>query len=259
MGTTRQKLTFFNQDGQQLAAALETPESTVLGYAIFAHCFTCSKDIAAASRISRALCRQQIGVFRFDFTGLGNSEGDFANTDFSSNIQDLVAAAGFMRDNLAAPEILIGHSLGGAAVIAATQQIAESKAVATIGAPSDPRHVQHLFASDVSAIVEEGSRMIELAGRQFKIRKEFLEDLSQYQMEETLRNLRRALLIFHSPVDRIVDVEHARILFQAAKHPKSFVSLDNADHLLSRPKDSEYVASVLSAWASRYLSTSGNS
>jgi putative redox protein len=259
METRRKKLTFLNQNGQLLAAAFEAPESTVLGYALFAHCFTCSKDIAAASRISRALCREHIGVLRFDFTGLGNSEGDFANTDFSSNIRDLVSAADFMREKLAAPEILIGHSLGGSAVIAAAHQIAESKAVATIGAPSDPRHVQHLFESEVPEIVEEGSRIIELAGRRFRLRKEFIEDLSQHRMEEMLKNLGRALLIFHSPVDRIVDVDHARIIFQAAKHPKSFVSLDNADHLLSRKADSEYVALVLSAWASRYLSKSQNS
>jgi putative redox protein len=251
--TRRRKLTFSSWNGQKLAAAFETPESPVRGYAIFAHCFTCSKDIAAASRISRALSREHIGVLRFDFTGLGNSEGDFANTDFSSNIQDLVAAAEFMRDNFAAPEVLIGHSLGGAAVIGAAPQIPESKAVATIGAPSDPRHIEHLFDSKVSEGAEKGGRIVRLAGRQFKIKKQFLDDLSQYRMEELLKNLHKALLIFHSPVDRIVNVDHARIIFQAARHPKSFVSLDDADHLLSQPKDSKYVAVVLSAWASRYL------
>ncbi|MEE8583967.1 MAG: bifunctional alpha/beta hydrolase/OsmC family protein [Acidobacteriota bacterium] len=249
----REKLTFDNQRGEELAALLEQPDEP-RALALFAHCFTCSKDIAAASRISRALGRKGIGVLRFDFTGLGNSEGDFANTNFSSNVQDLLAAAQALRERFEAPQILIGHSLGGAAVLAAAGDIEECRAVATIGAPADPGHLRHLFLEgDVAEIESQGSATVTLGGRQFRIKKQFLEDISSQRLARRLNSLQRALLIMHSPEDSIVSIDEAAKIYQAARHPKSFISLDRADHLLGRKEDSEYVATVLSAWASRYL------
>ena len=252
MRITREKLTFDNQHGEELAALLERPAEP-RALALFAHCFTCSKDIAAASRISRALGRKGIGVLRFDFTGLGNSEGDFANTNFSSNVQDLLAAAQALRERFQAPQILIGHSLGGAAVLAAAGDIEECRAVATIGAPADPKHLRHLLEGDVAEIESQGSATVSLGGRQFRIKKQFLEDISSQRLERRLNSLQRALLIMHSPGDSIVSIDEAAKIYQAARHPKSFISLDRADHLLGRKEDSEYVATVLSAWASRYL------
>ncbi len=253
----RKKLTFDNGRGQKLAATLEEPdggdEST---FALFAHCFTCSKDIAVASRISRGLVEEGIGVVRFDFTGLGNSEGDFSNTNFSSNVEDLVAAADHLRERYRAPRLLVGHSLGGAAVLVAAARIAECRAVATIGAPSDVGHVSHLFAENLDQIEERGEATVDLAGRRFKIKKQFLDDIGQQRLEQKVHDLRRALLIFHSPFDSIVSIDHAARLFKAVLHPKSFVSLDDADHLLGRPEDSLYVSRVLAAWASRFLTRS---
>ena len=239
--------------GTPLAARLDMPAQPPLAYALFAHCFTCSKDSLAASRISAALTARGFGVLRFDFTGLGGSAGDFANTNFSSNVADLVAAANWLRSAHQAPAILIGHSLGGAAVLAAAHEIAEAVAVATIGAPYDPSHIQHLIADAAPSIVANGEAEVTLAGRKFTIRKQFLDDLALHQDGHRIGALRKALLIFHSPRDTTVDIENAAKIFTAAKHPKSFVSLDTADHLLTGKADAEYVAGVLAAWASRYI------
>jgi putative redox protein len=251
--STSQKLLFPNARGQKLAASLEMPATAPRAYALFAHCFTCSKDVAAASRISRGLREEGYAVLRFDFTGLGGSEGDFANTDFSSNVEDLVAAADFLRTEHGAPRLLVGHSLGGAAVLVAASRIPEVSAVATLAAPSEPEHLKHLLTGRVSTIQSEGSAEVSIGGRPFRIRREFLEDLEEQSLREGLGNLDRALLILHSPRDGTVGIEHAARLFQAARHPKSFVSLDDADHLLSRREDSDYAARILAAWAARYV------
>jgi len=252
-GMRREKLDFSNPAGERLSALLESPAGTPRAYALFAHCFTCSKDIAAASRVSRALAAQGIATLRFDFTGLGNSEGDFANTNFSSNVEDLLAAAASLRETHEAPRLLVGHSLGGAAVLAAAADIPEAVAVATIGAPADPSHVAHLFDDARDAIEREGEATVDLAGRRFTIRRQFLHDIEQQRLSERVRGMRKALLVLHSPVDEIVGVDNASAIFAAALHPKSFISLDRADHLLSRPRDSRYVAATIAAWASRYL------
>lgn len=239
--------------GTQLAARLDMPSGTPAAFALFAHCFTCSKDSLAASRISASLTARGIAVLRFDFTGLGGSEGDFANTNFTSNIADLVAAASWLRVHHAAPGLLIGHSLGGAAVLAAAREIPEAAAVATIGAPFDPGHVQYLLAPALPEIEAKGEATIELAGRAFRIKKQFLEDIASLNTRDAIAGLRRALLIFHSPRDTVVSIDNAAEIYAAAKHPKSFVSLDDADHLLTRKEDAAYVAAVLAAWASRYF------
>jgi putative redox protein len=254
---SREKLSFPNRDGQQLAALLERPVEPPRAYAIFAHCFTCSKDIGAATRISRALAARGIAVLRFDFTGLGNSEGDFANTNFSSNVEDLVCAADHLRAAHRAPDILIGHSLGGAAVLAAAGRIPEAQAVVTLGAPSDPGHVSHLFHGDISTIEAQGYAEVDLAGRRFTIKRQFLDDIEEKALLEDVRGMRKALLVLHSPVDEIVNIEHARQIYEGARHPKSFISLDQADHLLSRREDSEYAAETIAAWAGRYVSHPG--
>jgi len=251
--STSRKLLFPNDRGQKLAASLEMPGAEPRAFALFAHCFTCSKDVAAASRISRGLREEGYAVLRFDFTGLGGSEGDFANTDFSSNVGDLVAAADFLRAEHRAPRLLVGHSLGGAAVLAAAPRIPEVRAVATLAAPSEPEHVKHLLTDSLSTIEAEGSAEVSIGGRRFRIRREFLEDLEEQSLREELANLKRALLVLHSARDRTVGIEHAGRIFQAARHPKSFVSLDGADHLLSRREDSDYAARILAAWASRYV------
>lgn len=249
-----EKVRFTNQRGEQLAARLDRPtEEQPDAYALFAHCFTCSKDLKAVGAISRALNRQNIAVLRFDFTGLGESEGDFADTNFSSNVDDLVAAADFLEENYEAPRILVGHSLGGAAVLQAAHRIPSAEAVATISAPYDPEHVTRLLDDALEEIKSSGEARITLAGRSFTIRKQFLEDLAATKMEETIRTLERALLVFHSPVDQTVGVENAARIFKAAKHPKSFVSLDDADHLLGNTADAEYVGVVLGAWARKYV------
>ena len=222
-------------------------------YALFAHCFTCSKESKAATFISEALTDAGIAVLRFDFTGLGGSEGDFANTTFSSNIADLVAAADWLKREHAAPAILVGHSLGGAAVLAAAAKISEAVAVATINAPADPAHVAHLFAGQRAEIDARGEAEVELAGRKFHIRREFLDDIAAQKLSSAIAGLRRALIVFHSPRDAVVGIDNASTIFLAARHPKSFVSLDDADHLLTRRADAKYVGAVLAAWASRYL------
>jgi len=250
---TRQRITFTNHSGEQLAAALELPDRSPRAYALFAHCFTCGKDIAAATRISRTLAANGIAVLRFDFTGLGSSEGDFANTNFSSNISDLVAAAEYLRREHAAPELLIGHSLGGTAVLAAAQQIPESKAVVTIGAPVSPDHVVKQFAETVSEIEARGDALVSLAGREFRVARQFLEDLRSHPLTDRVAGLKKALLVFHAPFDATVAVEQATQIFTAAKHPKSFISLDSADHLLSKLEDAQYVANAITSWVERYL------
>jgi uncharacterized OsmC-like protein/pimeloyl-ACP methyl ester carboxylesterase len=251
----RLKLEFANADGQRLAGLLETPPegTTIARYALFAHCFTCGKDIAAASRISRALAAGGIAVLRFDFTGLGNSDGDFANTSFSSNVQDLVSAAAALTREYRAPELLVGHSLGGAAVLAAASQLPEVKAVATIGAPATADHLRHLFAGEVDEIGRRGASTVRIGLREFTVKRQFLEDLHAHGSADYIRRLRKALVVFHSPVDDVVPIEEAARIYEAALHPKSFISLDKADHLLSRTEDAEYVAATLAAWASRYL------
>lgn len=239
--------------GTPLAARLDLPAGTPAAWVLFAHCFTCSKDTLAAARISAALVEHGFGVLRFDFTGLGGSAGDFANTNFSSNVADLIAAASWLREHQQAPRVLIGHSLGGAAVLAAAGEIAEAAAVATIGAPFDPAHVQHLLGAAASEIAVNGEAEVTLAGRKFRIRKQFLDDLAANGNSGRIGRLRKALLVFHSPRDTTVDIENAARIYAAARHPKSFVSLDTADHLLTARADAAYVAAVLAAWASRYI------
>jgi putative redox protein len=248
-----ERVSFDGAHGTALAARLDMPDGGARAYALFAHCFTCSKDIVAATRISAALAERGIAVLRFDFTGLGSSEGEFANTNFSSNVADLVAAADFLRRHHRAPGILIGHSLGGAAVLAAAARIPEAAAVATVAAPFDPAHLRHLFPHALAAIEAAGEAEVEIAGRRFRIQKQFLDDIAGHNMREAIAGLDRALLVFHGPGDRIVGIDNARLIFEAARHPKSFVSLDDADHLLSRRSDAEYVGAALAAWATRYI------
>lgn len=247
-----EKLEFPGFQGTPLAARLDLPHSAPRAYALFAHCFTCSKDVLAASRISRALTDYGIAVLRFDFTGLGQSGGDFANTNFSSNIEDLVQAANFLRENYAAPSLLIGHSLGGAAVLAVTQRIPEVRAVATIGAPADPDHINHLLLESRAEIKARGEAEVQLAGRTFRIRQQFLDDIAAQPQAERIRNLGAALLVMHSPSDTTVDADNARRIYDAARHPKSFIALDGADHLLTKPADATFAAGMLATWASRY-------
>ena len=251
--TRSEKVTFPGAEGQLLAARLDRPAEEPKAYALFAHCFTCAKDVFAASRISGALAERGIGVLRFDFTGLGASEGEFANTNFSSNIADLRAAAAHLRRTARAPAILIGHSLGGAAVLAATPAIPEARAVVTIGAPCDPAHVLHLLGERRADIETRGVAGVELGGRRFTITRQFIDDITEQNLLTVVHDMRRALLLFHAPRDQIVGIDNASRLFRAAMHPKSFVSLDDADHLLSRREDAVYVAEVVAAWASRYL------
>lgn len=253
MAVRTESVNFTGALGDTLAARIDRPAGPTRGFALFAHCFTCSKDLAAARRIAEGLAERGIAVLRFDFTGLGHSDGEFANTSFVSNIEDLVAAANWMRETLEAPTILIGHSLGGAAVLAAAERIPEAKGVATIGAPADPSHVVHNFADRIAAIERDGEAEVTLAGRSFRIRKSFLDALQDHRLEATVGRLRRDLLLFHAPLDQTVGIDNAGRLFAAARHPKSFVSLDQADHLLTRPADAAYVAAVLSAWAERFL------
>ncbi|WP_075995859.1 bifunctional alpha/beta hydrolase/OsmC family protein [Salaquimonas pukyongi] len=247
------RLEFAGASGATLAARLDLPLGPVSAYALFAHCFTCSKDLNATRRISASLAAEGIAVLRFDFTGLGKSGGEFASTNFSSNVADLVSAADFLRERYAAPSILIGHSLGGAAVLVAASSIPETEAVVTIGAPADAAHVTHNFAANLEKIETEGSAEVSLGGRKFTIQKQFLEDVSASSVQKHVKALKKPLLIFHSPIDQTVGIENAGDIFMAAKHPKSFVSLDTADHLLTRPDDAEFVASTIAAWAQRYV------
>jgi putative redox protein len=248
-----ERFNFPNATGEQLAATLDLPLGKPTAYALFAHCFTCGKDNLAAKRIAERLTFHGIAVLRFDFTGLGASEGEFANTHFSSNVDDLVAAADHLHKTHDAPAILIGHSLGGAAVLAGSHRIAEARAVVTIGAPYDPGHVAGLFKEQIETIRAQGEVEVELAGRPFHIRREFLDDVAERKLDACLAGLRKALLVFHSPTDELVGIYNASHIFGAAKHPKSFVSLAGADHLLSRKEDAVYVANVIAAWADRYL------
>ncbi len=247
-------IAFTGSLGDRLAARLDQPEQPTRVVALFAHCFTCGKDVLAASRISRGLVREGIAVLRVDFTGIGASEGEFADTNFTSNVGDLVAAADELRRRDLPPRLLVGHSLGGAAVLAAAPQIPEVVAVATIAAPSEPAHVAGVFSPDsVRRIEEAGEAEVKLAGRTFRIRRQFLDDIARQRLSDSIRGLDAALLVMHSPIDTLVDVDHARRIFEAARHPKSFVSLDGADHLLMDPADADYVAEVLSVWARRYV------
>lgn len=253
--TTRddRTVTIERPDGPPLAAVLHRPPGPLRGVALFAHCFTCSKDLRAARTVSASLASRGVATLRFDFTGLGESEGEFAATTFSTNIGDLVAAADWLRETLAAPTILVGHSLGGAAVLAAAHRIDEVKAVATIGAPADPEHVAKLFEAERETIEREGQAEVTLAGRSFVIRKGFLDDLAEHCSDAAIGRLGRALLIFHSPQDLTVGIESASRIYRAARHPKSFVSLDGADHLLTKPAEARYVGEIIASWASRYV------
>ena len=248
-----ERFQFSGSDGLKLAATLDLPDADPIAYALFAHCFTCGKDVLAAKRIAAGLVARGIAVLRFDFTGLGASEGEFANSTFSSNIADLVLAADHLRQTRKAPALLIGHSLGGAAILAAAAQIPEAKAVATIAAPSDPAHVTHLFSDRIEDIKTQGKVEASLAGRPFHIKREFLDDITEHNLMGQVAKLHKALLIMHSPTDDTVGIDNATHIFAAAKHPKSFISLLGADHLLTQRRDTSYVADVIASWAQRYL------
>lgn len=250
------KIDFPNKQGQTLSGRLELPAATPRTYALFAHCFTCSKDFIAASVISKTLAENGIGVLRFDFTGLGNSQGDFSNTNFSSNIEDLISACTYLAKEFGEPELLIGHSLGGAAVLKAAGQMKHVKAVATIAAPSDVHHLTRLFGDTIEAIEQNGEADVTLAGRSFTVKKQFLDDIKATSLLEGINTFGKALLVLHAPFDKIVSIDHAEKIFKAAKHPKSFITLDSADHLLSRRSDARYAAKVCAAWVDRYLSAS---
>lgn len=254
-----QSIKFKGALNETLSARIDTPEDgNIRAYALFAHCFTCSKDLKAVANISKALAEIGIATFRFDFTGLGQSSGDFSDTNFSSNIEDLVAASNFMQEEYGSgPQLLIGHSLGGAAVLQATHRIESVKAVAVIGAPSDPVHVKENFKLKIDEIETKGYAEVILAGRPFTIKKQFLDDLDQTKMTEFIYNLRKPLIVFHSPIDNTVGIENGMKIFGAAKHPKSFISLDNADHLLmNNSTDSKYVGKLLGSWFEKYISSS---
>jgi len=248
-----ERFQFTGEGGLQLAASLDMPEREPLAYALFAHCFTCGKDVLAARRIAAALAAKGVAVLRLDFTGLRSSEGALANSTFSSNVADLVHAADHLRETRKAPSLLIGHSLGGAAILAAAAQIPEAKAVVTIAAPSDPAHVTGLFKDRIEDIRKQGKVEVSLAGRPFHITREFLDDIAEHGLMMHVTNLHKALLIMHSPVDDTVGIDNATRIFVAAKHPKSFVSLADADHLLSGKRDAAYVADVIAAWATGYI------
>ena len=247
------KVEFEGAQGARLAARLDLPAGKIRAFALFAHCFTCSKDIAAARNIAGALTEEGIAVLRFDFTGLGGSGGDFASTGFSTNIGDLKRAAAYLRDHFEAPQLLIGHSLGGAAILSVAGDLPEVRAVATIGAPGDAAHVLKSFHGDLETIRKDGQGTVELAGRSFRIRREFLGELEEHALHEKVAHLKKALLVLHAPRDEVVGIDNATEIFVAARHPKSFVSLDKADHLLTRPEDATYAARVIAAWASGYL------
>ncbi|WP_171210743.1 bifunctional alpha/beta hydrolase/OsmC family protein [Ruegeria sp. HKCCA5426] len=248
-----ERITFAGHDGNQLAARLDLPDGPVLATALFAHCFTCSKDIPAARRIAARLAGMGIAVLRFDFTGLGHSEGEFANTTFTSNVEDLIAAAQYLAGRNMAPSLLIGHSLGGAAVLRARAGIPTVKAIATLGAPADPGHVSHHFENALPEIQQQGSAEVTLGGRPFRIGKAFVDDISESALTPAIANLKAALLVLHAPLDETVSVDNASTIFLAAKHPKSFVTLDDADHLITRAADAEYAADVIAAWVTRYV------
>jgi len=244
---------FPGHSGARLSARLDMPNGRVRAFALFAHCFTCSKDLMAARRIAADLARSGIAVLRFDFTGLGSSEGEFASTNFSSNVEDLLAAADWLRQNHAAPALLIGHSLGGAAMLAVAADVPEARAVVTIGAPADADHVLAHLGSDLAAIERDGEAEVTLAGRSFRIARQFVDDVRGVRLAERIRAMRKPLLILHAPLDGTVGIDNATAIFLAARHPKSFVSLDTADHLLSRAEDAAFAAALIAGWSSRYL------
>lgn len=246
--------TFAGADGERLAGRFDMPQGTPRAYALFAHCFSCSRDSLAATRIARALAGCGIAVLRFDFAGLGDSEGEFAARGFGGDVRDIVAAARAMAAAGRAPRLLIGHSLGGTAALAAAGALPEIAAVATIGAPYDAGHVTKLFGDRLDAIAHDGEATVDLGGRAFVIRRGFLEDLRSHEPARILPALNRPLMVLHSPVDDVVGIDNASAIFLAARHPKSFVSLDQADHLLSDPRDASFAAQVIAAWAMRYLS-----
>ncbi len=248
-----ERLQFPGQDGQKLAARLDLPDDPPLGTALFAHCFTCGKDVVAASRIAAGLAARGIATLRFDFTGLGSSDGDFSNTNFSSNLQDLIAAADHLRSRGMAPGLLIGHSLGGAAVLAAAPAIPEARAVAVIAAPFDPGHVLHLLTAQLPEIEARGEAVVSLGGREFTIKRQFIDDLRERNQATAIARLGKALLVMHSPTDAMVGIDNARQIFDAARHPKSFIALPGADHLLGNRTDADYAAAVLAAWSSRFI------
>ena len=251
------KVSFTGAAGHTLAGILDLPSGEPVAWAIFAHCFTCSKNLKAATNISRSLSSAGIAVLRFDFTGLGQSEGSFGETTFSTNVDDLVAAAGWLGEAHRSPDILIGHSLGGTAALQAAPRLSSVAAVATIGSPADPGHVVHLFAGSEEELRRDGAAEVRLGGRPFMMKRDFLDDLERHDLPAAIGNLRKALLVMHAPLDDIVAIDNASALFIAAKHPKSFVSLDDADHLLTRDADSRYAGRVLAAWAGRYLPDRG--
>ena len=248
-----ERVTFEGHSGDMLAARLDLPDGQVRAAAIFAHCFTCSKDIPAARRIAARLAEQGVAVLRFDFTGLGHSQGEFANTHFSSNVDDLLRAAAYLTARDMPPTLLIGHSLGGAAVIKAAPDVSGLRAVATIGAPFSPGHVSNNFGPELANIRDNGSATVSLGGRDFIIRTSFLDDIGAASLTDALRHLGAALLVMHAPRDATVGIDNASEIFTAARHPKSFVSLDDADHLITREEDAAYVADIISTWSSRYL------
>lgn len=247
------KVTFENDDGDTLSGIIDRPGAEPRAFALFAHCFTCSKNLKAARQLSQALCNAGIAVLRFDFTGLGQSEGEFADTNFSSNVGDLLAAAAFLRSEYGAASLLVGHSLGGTAVLRAAAELSSVTAVVTIGAPAEPSHVRHLLAGSESDLEADGEAEVDLGGRRFRMRKQFLDDLEKHDLPESIGELRKAFLFVHAPLDEIVGIDNASKLFAAAKHPKSFLSLDDADHLLANERDSRYAGRVIAAWASRYI------
>lgn len=250
----RLKAAFTNKEGQALSAKLELPANgQPHNYAVFAHCFTCSKNLNAIRNVVNNMTEAGFGVLSFDFTGLGDSQGDFADTNFSSNVDDIVAAADFLKENYQAPSLLIGHSLGGAAVLFAADKIKSVRAVATIGAPSNPEHVQHLIASDIESIEKNGVAEVNIGGRSFTIKKQFVDDLKKHTLAALLKSMRKSLLILHSPQDTTVGIENAAAIYTAAHHPKSFISLDGADHLMSNKLDSLYAGKMIASWAERYL------
>ncbi|TYP91708.1 Serine aminopeptidase, S33 [Fodinibius salinus] len=248
-----EKITFEGTQGDPLSAQLDLPDTATDVFALFAHCFTCSKNLRSVKNISKTLNKRGIGIFRFDFTGLGESEGDFVDTNFSSNVDDLLQAASYLRKHHQSPTILIGHSLGGAAVLQAAGDIPESKAVATIAAPSDPEHVKKNLGAKLDEIESRGKATVTLGGRSFTIKKQFIDDLEANKMDDAIKHLDRALMIFHSPTDNTVGIDNAAHIYKTARHPKSFVSLAGADHLLMHEQDSKYVAEVLASWAGRYF------
>lgn len=248
-----QRIEFHNEDGHTLSGILDTPATAPRAYALFAHCFTCSKNLKAANHITRSLTEAGIAVLRFDFTGLGQSEGEFADTNFSSNVRDLIAACRYLEEQHEGPKILLGHSLGGTAVLQAAPEIESAVAVATIGSPADPTHVGHMFKGHEETLREQGEAEVQLGGRPFRVRQQFLDDLARHDLPSAIGRLRKALLVMHAPLDDIVEIDNASQLFAAAKHPKSFVSLDKADHLLTGEPEARYAGQVLAAWAGHFL------